>query len=65
VAFDRANLQKQLADLAARGVFVGTSSWKYPGWRGMVYEESKYIILSPGCNRQSAKDMYKALELPG
>jgi len=22
------------AQLAANGVFVGTSSWKFPGWRG-------------------------------
>jgi hypothetical protein len=31
MAFERAKLQKKLADLAAKGVFVGTSSWKYPG----------------------------------
>jgi uncharacterized protein YecE (DUF72 family) len=22
---------------ASRGIFFGTSSWKYPGWKGMVY----------------------------
>jgi hypothetical protein len=43
MVFERAKLQKKLADLAAKGVFVGTSSWKYPGWRGMIYDESKYI----------------------
>jgi uncharacterized protein YecE (DUF72 family) len=31
------------ADLAADSVFIGTSSWKYPGWRGMLYDESRYV----------------------
>jgi uncharacterized protein YecE (DUF72 family) len=43
MAFVREILQNRLADLAARGVYVGTSSWKYPDWRGMIYDESKYI----------------------
>ena len=29
--------------LAERGVFIGTSSWKYPGWQGMFYDESRYV----------------------
>ncbi len=29
--------------LAAKGVYIGTSSWKYPGWRGMIYDESRHI----------------------
>jgi uncharacterized protein YecE (DUF72 family) len=40
--FDRAALQRDLAELAARGVYVGTSSWKYPGWCGTVYDEARY-----------------------
>lgn len=32
----------QLRELAQHGVFVGTSSWKYPGWRGMLYDEARY-----------------------
>jgi uncharacterized protein YecE (DUF72 family) len=43
LTFDQAKLRNKVAALAVRGVFVGTSSWKYPGWRGMIYEESKYI----------------------
>jgi len=31
-----------VAKLAARGVFIGTSSWKYPGWRGQLYEGERY-----------------------
>jgi len=31
------------AALAERGVLLGTSSWKYAGWRGMLYDESRYL----------------------
>jgi len=30
MAFDREQVKKQAAELAASGVFIGTSSWKYP-----------------------------------
>jgi uncharacterized protein YecE (DUF72 family) len=40
--FDRDGLRSQLAALAAQGVFLGTSSWKYPGWLGLVYTEQRY-----------------------
>lgn len=29
--------------LAARQVFIGTSSWKYPGWTGLLYDEQRYL----------------------
>lgn len=29
--------------LAARNVFIGTSSWKYPGWAGLLYDEQRYL----------------------
>ena len=41
--FDRAGLAAQLAALAKDGVFIGTSSWKYPGWRGQIYDEQRYV----------------------
>jgi uncharacterized protein YecE (DUF72 family) len=41
--FDRQALAKHLALLAGRGVFVGTSSWKYAGWLGTVYEHDRYL----------------------
>jgi uncharacterized protein YecE (DUF72 family) len=43
MAFDRDILAAELARLAADGVFIGTSSWKYPGWRGMLYTDDRYI----------------------
>ena len=41
--FDRETMRRQLAKLAADGVFIGTSSWKYLGWRGMLYDEARYV----------------------
>ncbi len=40
---DRARLAASLSALAARGVYIGTSSWKYPGWLGQVYAEQRYL----------------------
>jgi hypothetical protein len=36
VPFDREKL-KQAAELSAKGIFIGTSSWKYEGWFGQLY----------------------------
>jgi Protein of unknown function DUF72 len=41
--FDRQSVAQVLSGLAAKGVFLGTSSWKYPGWRGQIYDENRYI----------------------
>jgi uncharacterized protein YecE (DUF72 family) len=35
-------LRPKLADLARRGILVGTSSWKYPGWLGQIYSPERY-----------------------
>lgn len=43
MSFDRDQLKNRLADLAAKGVFIGTSSWKYAGWCGLLYDESRYV----------------------
>lgn len=40
---ERQQLRSQLQQLALRGVYVGTSSWKYPGWCGQVYERDRYV----------------------
>lgn len=29
---------RELFELAARGIYLGTSSWKYRGWEGMIYK---------------------------
>jgi uncharacterized protein YecE (DUF72 family) len=41
-AFDREVLATRLSALAERNVYVGTSSWKYSGWLGLVYDRSRY-----------------------
>ena len=40
--FDRNGLRGEVASLAANGVLVGTSSWKYSGWRGQLYDSARY-----------------------
>ena len=41
--FDRDKMKFDLATLAAAGVFLGTSSWKYPGWLGQLYTRDRYV----------------------
>src|SRR5215831_14545107 len=40
--FDREQMKRAVATLAAKGVFIGTSSWKYEGWLGQLYTPSRY-----------------------
>jgi uncharacterized protein YecE (DUF72 family) len=42
--FDRARMETIAAKLAGEGAFLGTSSWKYPGWRGQLYTDDRYIF---------------------
>jgi uncharacterized protein YecE (DUF72 family) len=42
-SFDRDHIKAAVATLAREGVFVGTSSWKYPGWRGQLYTADRYV----------------------
>ena len=36
-------LSAALGALAARGIYFGTSSWKYEGWLGQIYTEERYL----------------------
>ena len=40
--FDREQVKTKVAELAAEGVFIGTSSWKYNGWFGQLYTPTRY-----------------------
>jgi len=42
-AFPRDHFRQQIAELAAQGIYVGTSSWKYEGWLGLIYSPDKYL----------------------
>jgi uncharacterized protein YecE (DUF72 family) len=43
-AFDRDGLRDRLNALAARGIYIGGSSWKYEGWLGQIYSRSRYQV---------------------
>ena len=38
-----AELAPKLQALAKRGIYFGTSSWKYPGWVGSIYSHDRYV----------------------
>ena len=40
--FDRDRMSARAGDLAAHGVYVGTSSWKYEGWMNQLYTPARY-----------------------
>src|SRR6266436_4846761 len=35
-------MKRKAAELAAKGVFIGTSSWKYEGWLDQLYTPARY-----------------------
>lgn len=41
--FDREALARRLRSLAAEGIYLGGSSWKYEGWLGQVYSRGNYL----------------------
>jgi uncharacterized protein YecE (DUF72 family) len=42
MVIDREVLREKTAALARKGVFIGTSSWKYEGWLGQLYTPARY-----------------------
>ncbi len=42
MTFERKEIRQRLEDLAVQGVYVGASSWKYPGWCGVLYDRGRY-----------------------
>jgi len=40
----RERLAAALGRLAAEGVWIGTSSWKYEGWLGHIYTPERYLV---------------------
>jgi uncharacterized protein YecE (DUF72 family) len=41
-SFDRSELANRLRKLAHENIWVGTSSWKYPGWLDQIYTRERY-----------------------
>ncbi len=54
--FDRERLARQLADLAAERILIGTSSWKYEGWIGQVYTREPYLARGEFSSRRFAAE---------
>ena len=42
-SFHRDEFRQQIAELTTQGIYVGTSSWKYEGWLGLIYSPEKYL----------------------
>jgi uncharacterized protein YecE (DUF72 family) len=42
-ALELSHYRQQIAALAAHRLYVGTSSWKYPGWCSGIYDEPRYL----------------------
>lgn len=40
--FDLRTLRAGVKELAEEGIYLGTSSWKYPGWMGQLYDRDRY-----------------------
>ena len=40
----KTRLKAKLATLAAEGIYIGTSSWKYEGWLGQIYTPERYRV---------------------
>jgi uncharacterized protein YecE (DUF72 family) len=43
-AFDRAGLAGRLRALAEERIWIGASSWKYPGWLDQIYSRERYAL---------------------
>ncbi len=41
-SFNRVALSQRLRSLASENIWIGTSSWKYPGWLGQIYTRERY-----------------------
>jgi hypothetical protein len=54
--FTRQELADEAACLAVQGVYIGTSSWKYPGWCGMLYDRSRYEYRSKFAETRFKRD---------
>jgi uncharacterized protein YecE (DUF72 family) len=52
---DRDYLARRAGELAGTGIYIGTSSWKYAGWRGQIYDEARYVFRGRFSERRFEK----------
>jgi uncharacterized protein YecE (DUF72 family) len=43
VSIDLPVFRQRLAALASNGIYLGTSSWRYEGWLGSIYDDQRYL----------------------
>ena len=49
-------MKAKVAKLAAAGVFIGTSSWKYDGWFGQLYTPARYEYRGKVATKRFERD---------
>jgi len=54
--FDREAMKLKAAELAAQGVFIGTSSWKYEGWMNQLYTPARYEYRGKVATKRFERD---------
>ena len=62
--FDREAIRAKIAALPDKGVYIGTSSWKYPGWRGLLYDEARYLYRGKVAESRFEKQCLPDAALP-
>jgi uncharacterized protein YecE (DUF72 family) len=55
MVFDRQREAGRVSKLAARGAYIGTSSWKYEGWMGQLYTPDRYLYRGKVANTRFQK----------
>lgn len=58
-----ARLAPTLAALAREGIFFGTSSWKYPGWLGSIYNPELYNVRGKVSNKKFEQECLREYAL--
>jgi hypothetical protein len=54
--FDREVLREKAMALARKGVFIGTSSWRYEGWLGQLYTPARYEYRGKVATKRFVRD---------
>lgn len=54
----KSKLQSAVQRLAESNIFIGTSSWKYEGWSGQIYNEQRYHYRGKFAETRFERDCY-------
>ena len=56
MSFALPTYREKIAALTDQGIYVGTSSWKYPGWCGQIYDDQRYLTRSKFSKKKFEKN---------